>query len=252
MNLTIDIGNTTTKAGVFAEDKMICFQRWDGCPLNEIQSLAKEYSTTTCIVSSTRIITDEMRKNLLNACCGQTVFLDHTTPVPVTNKYESPQTLGMDRLAAVVGAYNEMPGKDILIIDSGTAITYDMLTAGGEYLGGNISPGIDMRFRALHEFTAKLPLVSQESDTSDTNSDDNTKTIGKDTLSAIRFGVMEGVKHEIEGFIRYFIHKYPSLLIFLTGGNAFDFEEQIKKRIFADKFLVLKGLNRILNEQIQK
>ncbi len=250
MHLTIDIGNTTTKAGMFAEDKMICFQRWEGCAINEVLSLVQNHPPTACIVSSTKVITDEMRDKLSTISLRHTIFLNHTTPIPIINKYESPQTLGMDRLAAVVGAYNEMPGKDILIIDAGTAITYDMLTAKGEYLGGNISPGINMRFRALHEFTAKLPLVNADKSIAAMSSECQTR-IGSDTCSAIKMGVTEGVKHEIEGFIRYFIDKYPSLLVFLTGGNEFDFEDRIKKRIFADKFLVLKGLNRILNEQTQ-
>jgi type III pantothenate kinase len=146
----------------------------------------------------------------------------------------------MDRIAAAVGAYSILPQRDILIIDAGTAITYDIVTKDGEYIGGNISAGIDLRFKALNEFTAKLPLVK---------SDGVKPFIGNNTETAIRCGILDGVKHEIEGFINQFTAKYPHLLVFLTGGTDFDFDERVKKRIFADKFLVLRGLNRILQEQ---
>ncbi len=249
MNLTIDIGNTTTKIGVFDEDKLVCFQRHEGYALANIKNIVHTYPIDACIISSTGKENDELEKDLADIGCKQILLLSHTTPVPIINKYKSPETLGMDRLAAVVGAYNEMPDKDILIIDAGTAITYDLLTAQGEYLGGNISPGIELRFRALHEFTAKLPLVNQNYSLEDNSTIPNQMSIGTNTFSAIKMGVIDGIKYEIEGFIRSFITKYPHLLVFLTGGNAFDFDSTIKKRIFADKYLVLKGLNRILKEQ---
>ena len=149
--------------------------------------------------------------------------------------------MGMDRLAAVIGAYDLKPNNDILIIDAGTAITFDILNSSGENLGGNISPGVEMRFKALHDYTSLLPLVSGYS----------VKTeIGVDTISAIQNGVINGVKYEIKGVIDSFVSKYPQLLIFLTGGNDFDFDTRIKKRIFVDKYLVLRGLNRVLKELI--
>jgi type III pantothenate kinase len=149
--------------------------------------------------------------------------------------------MGMDRLAAVIGAYDLKPNNDILIIDAGTAITFDILNSFGEYLGGNISPGLEMRFKALHEYTSLLPLVSDYSVKSE---------VGVDTISAIQNGVINGVKYEIKGVIESFVSKYPQLLIFLTGGNDFDFDTRIKKRIFVDKYLVLRGLNRVLKELI--
>ncbi len=244
MNLTIDIGNTTTKLGVFNEDKLVCFQRCDGYGTEHIKSILGNYHITDSIVSSTKELTKELKHSLETTISNgmaeeksPTVFLSYQTPIPITNLYESPETLGMDRLAAVIGAYSIKPNNDILVIDAGTAITYDLLTAAGEYVGGNISPGIEMRFKALNEFTSKLPLVSQE---------ERETELGKDTRTAIRCGVIDGVKYEIEGYIRDFMTKYPTLLIFLTGGNEFDFEDRIKKRTFADKYLVLRGLNRIL------
>lgn len=166
------------------------------------------------------------------------LWLDKNTPLPIKNLYESPETLGYDRIAAIVGAYDQCPGKNILVIDAGTAITYEFIDAEAQYHGGNISPGIYMRFKALNQYTARLPLVSPEG---------RMLLMGKDTETAIRAGVMKGVEYEIQGYIMSLRHKYPELLVFLTGGDEISFDSKLKNIIFADRFLVLKGLNRILN-----
>ncbi|MBP9508086.1 MAG: type III pantothenate kinase, partial [Bacteroides sp.] len=166
------------------------------------------------------------------------LWLDRNTEIPVINLYETPDTLGYDRVAAVVGAQEQFPNKDILVIDAGTCITYEFIDAQGQYQGGNISPGLQMRFKALHQFTGRLPLVSREG---------RLLTIGKDTETAIRAGVVKGMEYEISGYIAAMKHKYPELLVFLTGGDDFSFDTTLKSVIFADRFLVLKGLNRILN-----
>ncbi len=148
------------------------------------------------------------------------------------------ETLGYDRMAAVVGANEQFPHRDILVIDAGTCITYEFIDSKGQYHGGNISPGMQMRFKALHQFTGRLPLV-------DTNG--RKLPMGRDTETAIRAGVMKGMEYEISGYIESMKHKYPELLVFLTGGDDFSFDSSVKSIIFADRFLVLKGLNRILN-----
>lgn len=237
MNLVVDIGNTTVKAAVFAGNEMVDYKREDGQGISIVKDLAEKYDIDKCIISSTVNIEESKKQELNNLGC-EVEYLNSKTPLPIRNLYRTPETLGTDRLAGVVGAYDAMPGKDILVIDMGTAITYDIINAKGEYLGGNISPGITMRLKALHNQTAKLPLVEADGDRPE---------IGYDTDTAIRCGVTNGVKYEIEGFISAQIVKYPYLLIFLTGGDGFDFDECIKKRIFVDRFLVLKGLNRILN-----
>lgn len=203
---------------------------------------SSEWDFDACIVSSTVHITDEMKQQIADTGIAQIHYFDSTTPIPIRNRYSTPKTLGPDRLAAAIGAYYEgfeIEGKHIpiLIIDSGSAITYDFVNEAGEYLGGNISPGMEMRFRALHEFTAKLPLIHAPNERLANG------FIGDSTETAIQHGVIDGIKHEIEGFICQFMSKYPNLCVFLTGGDKFDFEEQVKKRIFADKFLVSKGLN---------
>ena len=161
------------------------------------------------------------------------------TPLPVLNLYETPSTLGTDRISSVIGAYYEAKCKHaVMCIDSGTAITYDIINKEGEYIGGNISPGMEMRFKALHDYTSRLPYISNRFSSS---------RIGTTTESAIINGVQEGMRKEIEGYIREYRKKYPGLLVFFTGGDEIDFDYVNKKCIFADKNLVLKGLNIILN-----
>ena len=134
------------------------------------------------------------------------LWLNETTPLPVVNLYETPRTLGYDRMAAVVAANEQFPGKDILVIDAGTCITYEFVDAEGRYHGGNISPGMQMRFRALHQFTGRLPLVQREG---------RELPMGKDTETAIRAGVLKGMEYEISGYIVAMKHKYPELLVLL-------------------------------------
>ena len=164
--------------------------------------------------------------------------LTYKTPVPIVNSYSNPQTLGMDRLAAAVGAWSMNPGHDMLVIDAGTALTIDFISADGVYHGGNIAPGIELRFKALHEHTGALPLVSAQGDA---------PMFGYDTESAIRSGVLRGVRNEVNGYIEEMGGVYPSLLVFLTGGDAEFFDIKGKSTTFAVTELVLEGLARIVD-----
>ena len=186
------------------------FLRIEGHNLAGLKEFSSEWDFETCIVSSTANITEEMRQQIADTGIEQIYYFNSDTPIPIQNLYSTPKTLGPDRLAAAIGAYYEgyeIEGKHvpILIIDSGSAITYDFVNEAGEYLGGNISPGVEMRFRALHEFTAKLPLIHAPKE----------KTakgfMGDSTETAIQHGVMDGVRQEIEGFICQFMSKYPNL-----------------------------------------
>ena len=163
--------------------------------------------------------------------------LTASTPVPIKNEYSSPSSLGMDRLAAAVGAWSMEPGRDLFVIDAGTAITYDFVSAAGVYKGGNIAPGMELRFKSLHEHTGALPLVDD---------DGVVPMLGNDTETAIRSGVMKGVRYEIEGYIEELGSLFPSLLVFLTGGDAESFDIKAKRSIFALPDLVLRGLVRIV------
>ena len=237
MNLIIDIGNTVAKLAVFDDDNLLEVFYDSNQTLESLPAVCGKYPLSRAVVA-TVIELNETVENRLKSLPVPLLLLDSTTPLPIKNLYETPQTLGYDRIAAVVGAYQNFPGRDILVIDAGTCITYEFIDSLGRYHGGNISPGVQMRFKALHQFTSKLPLISAEG---------RMTQLGKNTETAIRMGVLQGVEYEMLGYIETMRHKYPELLVFLTGGDEFSFDTNLKSIIFADRFLVLKGLNRILN-----
>ncbi|WP_299992696.1 type III pantothenate kinase [uncultured Bacteroides sp.] len=237
MNLVIDIGNTSAKLAIFDGAALLEVVYDSNQTLERLPGLCSRYDIEQAIVA-TVIDLSESASAQLSALRIPLFCLGADTPLPVENLYETPETLGYDRMAAVVGACEQFPGRDLLVIDAGTCITYEFVDAAGRYHGGNISPGMQMRFQALHRFTSRLPLVQREG---------RQLSMGKDTDSAIRAGVLRGMEYEISGYIRALKEKYPELLVFLTGGDDFSFDTNVKSIIFADRFLVLKGLNRILN-----
>ena len=236
MNLIIDIGNSVAKLAVFDSNEIVEVHHCSNQLLEQLPGLCNRYVIEKGILSSVITLSEECKKQLdeLNI---PIIELDYRTPVPIKNLYQTPQTLGMDRLAAVVGANSIQPGKPLLVIDAGTCITYDFIDEKGQYHGGNISPGKRMRFKALHAFTDKLPEINPEGEK---------PLYGKTTETAIRSGVIGGIEFEIMGYISHLKKIYPELLVFLTGGDEFSFDTKLKNTIFADGFLVLKGLNRIL------
>lgn len=237
MNLIIDIGNTCVKLVCFNEGKVVEEQRTDKDDVAALQSFCSRYPFSSGICSSVSDISEEYSAALSSLPFSMMEFKSGITRVPIINKYSTPLTLGSDRLAAVVGANWLQPGKDVLVIDIGTCVTFDFINSSGEYLGGNISPGPTMRLKALNHFTARLPLVERRGDTPD---------FGTDTATAIRSGVMNGIKYEIEGYIHSFLAKYPQLFVYLTGGVHLNLQFSENLSIFADDFIVPKGLNRIL------
>lgn len=237
MNLIIDIGNTVAKLAAFCEDKLLEVLYDDNQTLEHLSAFTRKYDFSRAIMASVVNLSEEAEHSL-GALSIPLLRLNGNTALPIKNLYETPQTLGYDRIAAVVGAWSEYPNRDLLVIDAGTCITYEFLDATASYQGGNISPGVQMRFQALHQFTSKLPLIPVKG---------RLLPMGRDTETAIRGGVLKGVEYEIAGYIEAMKHKYPQLLVFLTGGEEFSFDTNLKSIIFADRFLVLKGLNRILN-----
>lgn len=171
------------------------------------------------------------------------IELDQHTPLPIENLYKTPETLGKDRIAAAVGANELFPGQNVLIIDAGTAITYDVVSEKNEFLGGNISPGLQMRFKALNQFTGKLPLI---------NYSDEFQLIGRNTEDAIRAGVQNGILYEIERTIETFNRNYENLQIVMTGGDSIFFDKKLNYSIFVHFNLTLIGLNRILEHNAKK
>ncbi len=236
LNLIIDIGNSSCKSALFEDGAIKEFHKGSNKFIETLDEWNQIYKIDRAIISSVIEIPESIAQQLGALSCPYTYF-NVKTKLPIKILYKTPNTLGADRIAAVVGAQSQAPQKDILVIDAGSAITYDFLDAQGNYHGGNIAPGIRMRLAALHLQTGKLPLVSPEGET---------PAMGYDTETAIRSGVINGIKYEIEGYISNISKKYPSLLVFLTGGDEKTLINSIKNRIFADEFLVLKGLNRIL------
>jgi len=241
-SLCLDQGNSGAKAGIFSEFDLISVVSLKNNDATAVVQLIDKYSIEKCILSSVVVVENDFLSAIKRKV---RVFIELTdkTPIPINNLYKSPETLGKDRLAAVVGVMQLTPNKDVLVVDAGTAITYDFVDAGGNYWGGNIAPGVDMRLKALHHFTNKLPLIKAEK---------SEVFLGFDTASAILSGVLYGVEFEINGYINQLKIKYPELLTFLTGGSSFYFEEKLKSAIFAEKNLVLIGLNRILKHNVKE
>lgn len=237
LNLVIDIGNTAAKIALFEGSVMVEVVYASNRSLECLESLCSKYSVEQAIVATVIDLDGELLGRF-GALRLPILWLNSQTPLPIVNLYETPETLGYDRIAAVVGAHEQFPDKNVLVIDAGTCITYEFIDSNGQYHGGNISPGLQMRFKALHQFTGRLPLLE---------SDGRKLPLGRDTETAIRAGVHKGIEYEIAGYITEMKHKYSELLVFLTGGDEFSFDTSVKSIIFADRFLVLKGLNRILN-----
>lgn len=237
MNLIVDIGNTRAKLAVMERGEVVA-QRSVGrlCEADLDGLLSAWPAVRRAIVSSSRGAAAEAA-GWLRRRLGCVVEFDARTPVPVGNAYATPETLGRDRLAAAVGAATRCPGRNALIVDFGTAITVDLLTADGVFRGGCISPGATTRFRALHDYTAALPLCG---------ACEEWAPLGATTRSAVEAGVMQGIAFEIEGHVREAQRRYDDLCIFFTGGEAKYFAKRIKNTIFADCNLVFCGLNRIL------
>lgn len=237
MELIIDIGNSNAKLAVFDNGKIVEVLRGSNHSLDCLPLLYNKYPIKRGIYATVITLSNTIRKQL-----GKLPFpimqLTKDTPVPITNLYHTPETLGMDRIAAVVGAHDQYPDRNLLVIDAGTAITYEFIDAKGCYHGGNISPGMYTRFKALNICCDKLPLIHKTGEKPE---------FGYNTETAIRAGVIRGIEFEINGYIAMMQKKYSDLLVFLTGGEDFSFDTNLKNIIFADRFLVLKGLNRILN-----
>jgi len=235
--LIVDIGNTTAKVAIFKGSLLIDRIISDNSNHQRLLAFCQQHQPQKAIVSSVIALSTEL-KSALESLAIPVLFLNSETPLPICNKYKTQTTLGSDRIAAAVGAYSAFPNRNILVIDAGTAITYEFINERGEYEGGTISPGIKMRLKALHHFTNQLPIVTPEGEN---------PWIGQDTATAIRSGVLHGVELEISGYMTHFSDNYSNLLIFLTGGDEIPFDRKFKSCIFADSFLVLKGLNRILD-----
>ncbi len=238
MQLIIDIGNSNSKFAVFNGNELIDFgQVTNEDTVVEMTEILNKYrQLDKAIFSSVRENPPFVRyiKEHLT-----TLELSHTTPLPVKLNYKSPETLGRDRIAGAVGA-SSLYGNPVLSIDAGTCITFDFVNENGEYQGGAISPGIDMRLKAMHQFTGKLPYVKFDATVAPIS------LIGKNTHESLLAGAVNGTIYEIEQSVEHYRKQYPALKVVICGGDATFLAKAVKNSIFADPLLVLKGLNIIL------
>ncbi len=230
--MVVDAGNTFTKVGIFEKDSLK--EKREFSSDLELRAFLLDTPSDNIMVSSVRGKEDEI---ILWSGARRSIVLHHSTPLPVHNRYATPGTLGVDRLAAACGAWLLFPGQDSLVIDIGTCINYEFISRVGEYLGGAISPGVKMRFDAMHHFTKKLPAARPVQDS---------KLTGTDTIGCLQSGVMNGVEEEIKGIISRYRIQNPGLRVILCGGDAHFFENHLKPSIFVAPELVLLGLNSIL------
>ncbi len=243
MNLVIDKGNSRTKVAIFSGQEIMQTFMPDDLTTTGLEEIVnKYYGLDRAILSSVSFVEPAV-KTFLQKKFTYFIELNNQTPLPLRNNYQTPETLGLDRLAAATGANTLFPKQDLLVIDAGTAITFDLIEKNGTFQGGNISPGLRSRFRALHEFTLKLPLVEES---------EHWPVIGRTTVEAIRAGVINGIIMEMDGMIDLLRHDYPSIHIVLTGGDAPFFERRLKNHIFVKSEITLIGLNRILEYNVEK
>lgn len=236
MNLVIDIGNTQGKAAVFLRETLlekVIFPREE--ILQVIQKFYREYPIKKGMISSVAGL-DENISAMIRTNYNF-IFLGPDTKIPFENHYKTPKTLGVDRIALMSAASVQYPNHSVLVIDAGTCITYDLLTEENKYFGGAISPGIDMRYKALNQFTANLPLLNKE---------EEIPVVGDTTKSAMHSGVLNGIILEIDGIIAQQKHKNKKLTVILTGGDTNFLSKKVKSTIFAQPNFLLEGLNSIL------
>lgn len=241
MNLTIDQGNSRTKVALFDDNGRIVKNFiYKSFAASDVDKLFSLYPITNSIISSVVNIEPAV-VNTLHRHSKRFVLFDHDTPIPIRNGYKSPETLGQDRLAAAVGAAFLCSKQNVLIIDAGSAITYDFVSEENEFVGGNIAPGVKMRLTMLHRMTKKLPLVEVEQN-------ELLPLFGKTTRDAIAAGVVRGIVYEVKGYIRALNAQLKQLSIILTGGNAPYISNRLNNEQppILEPHLVLIGLNQIL------
>ncbi|MDR0865785.1 MAG: type III pantothenate kinase [Candidatus Symbiothrix sp.] len=238
MNIIIDQGNSAVKIALFEHNTLVKSFQPEVLTPEVLQTVIRKFQPQAGILCAVKK-TDPDLCDFLAGILPVFYELNSQLPLPLTIDYRTPETLGMDRVAAAVGAFAQKPEKNLLVIDMGTAITLDFVTAEGIYKGGNISPGPVLRFKALHHFTNRLPLLDEQGDL---------PALGYNTETAIRSGVIEGIVRELDSYIEEYKKKH-AVFAFLTGGHSFYFETKLKNSIFADGNLVLKGLNEILKYQ---
>ncbi|MEZ7504161.1 type III pantothenate kinase [Flavobacterium sp. Arc2] len=242
MILTVDVGNTRIKAAVFEDDILLeqfVFSKEE--LQKKIKNILKKFKNTSHLVVAS--VGNIEKQSFLEFEKEVAVhFVSHDDPFPFVNGYETPKTLGIDRMVLAVGATLQFPGQNRLVIDAGTCITFDFVNESDKYLGGAIAPGLQLRYKSLHDFTAKLPLLSLESPKG---------LVGKSTSESIHSGVVNGLAYEIDGFVDEYRTLCPNFIIILTGGDAEFLAKRLKNTIFANSNFLLESLNQTFQYKIK-
>lgn len=241
MILTIDVGNTRIKGAVFEGANALEYFIFEPKELEEkILKILKKYRKVShLVVASVGVL--EKQAFLAFEKEVKIHFISHLDVFPFTNLYETPHTLGIDRMVLAAGATIQFPNCNRLVIDAGTCVTYDFIDEHDNYKGGAISPGLRLRYESLHAFTAKLPLLTRE---------DINELVGRSTASSIHSGVINGLVHEIDGFIDEYQGLASKFIIILTGGDTEFLAKRLKNTIFANSNFLLESLNQTFQYKI--
>ncbi len=245
MNFTVDIGNSLIKISGFEGSNMVMHKVFESCNIDEARLFFLNnlnLKNVNAIISSVQNEVFVNKNDISDEI--NIIYFSYKTPTPLNLQYESLETLGTDRLAAAVGGSCLFPGNEVLVVNAGTCITYEFIDKDKNYFGGAISPGLMMRFKALHTFTGKLPLITQPFV--------KPNIIGTNTMECLNSGVINGICFEIDAMIDSYCKSYPEIKIVFSGGDVFYFDKMLKSKIFATENLVSYGLNQILLYNAQK
>jgi type III pantothenate kinase len=242
MVLVVDIGNTRIKCAVYELDTLKeSFVFTETEAENNFKNILFSYPNITDLIVSS--VAKTLTFDLQTISNDLKIhFVSNLDLFPFENKYATPKTLGVDRMILAAGATLLFPGKNRLIIDAGTCVTYDFVDENDNYWGGAISPGLRLRYASLHQFTAKLPLLSLE---------EPSGLVGNSTNQSIHSGVVNGLICEIDGFIERFKHQNENFTIILTGGDAVFLAKRLKNTIFANSNFLLESLNQFFQYKIK-
>ena len=233
----LDAGNTVLKFAKFENGQLIHFTKVN---LEDLEEYVKNQGLKEQIVFGSSVL-DKKNNQLIKNSIPSIQFFSKTSKLPISIEYSTPETLGLDRICNSVAGYNLSNNGNVLTIDIGTCVKFDFTNNKGEYLGGSISPGVDLRFKSMNDYTKNLPLIKAK---------EKTELIGKSTILSMKSGVINGIQAEINQFILRYTDKFENLFVFLTGGDREYFDIPLKNNTFVDEFLTIKGLYHIylLNE----
>tara|TARA_B100000768_G_C11246771_1_gene362110 strand:+ start:72 stop:863 length:792 start_codon:yes stop_codon:yes gene_type:complete len=235
LNLAVDIGNSLLKIGLFKNNICINYYEFDKDYCKNVKNILESNTISNSIVSNV----SDSNKEIMELLSAKTklIKIDSLLKIPFKNKYKTKSTLGQDRLVLVSSAAQQFPNNNVLIIDLGSCITYDFISIKNEYIGGAISPGLSMRYKALNSFTANLPLLNPKK---------INDRIGENTEDSIHSGIVNGIISEINGTIDYYKSEFKEIRIILTGGDSKFLFKKIKNSIFANSNFLLLGLNYLI------